>query len=157
MKGGATAHAAVLAAVGIVLGLTYHRLYASGFLAAADATAGVDGNFRAHLLPHVTVHQAKEAFGVSAALVDARFAADYQADHVAGTINIPPKTDGETRARLLAGVPKDKTIIVFCKSSGCGFSYEVAKELLRDGFTDVRIFRGGWDEWVATYGKDKAR
>jgi rhodanese-related sulfurtransferase len=59
------------------------------------------------------------------------------------------------RQQLLNGIEKNKRIVVFCQSSGCGYSDEVAQFLKFNGYSNVVLYRGGYREWsrkfVANY------
>jgi rhodanese-related sulfurtransferase len=48
----------------------------------------------------------------------------------------------------MADVPRDRRVIVYCALPGCTYSDDVAGKLLGLGYTDVVIFRGGWDAWT---------
>jgi rhodanese-related sulfurtransferase len=47
----------------------------------------------------------------------------------------------------LHGIDKTQKIVLYCQSSGCGFSDEVAAFLKFNGYRNVSIFRGGYREW----------
>ena len=49
----------------------------------------------------------------------------------------------------LGRTPKDASIIVYCQSAGCSYAEKIAVKLIADGFENVRLFRGGWQEWQA--------
>jgi rhodanese-related sulfurtransferase len=132
--------------------LLYHSLHPAGLLASPNAAAAMDQTFAPFLLKTIDVDQARRGRDSGAVLVDARLASDFVRGHIPGSINVPVGTERADRQTILAAVPKSAHIIVFCKSTLCGFSLEVANQLLQDNYTDVVIFRGGWDEWVATYG-----
>ena len=78
--------------------------------------------------------------------VDARHEYDYSLGHIKGAVNLPLK-EFETHTGTYAGWPKDKMLIVYCDGAECNSSIELAKKFSAAGFTDVRIFFGGWTEW----------
>lgn len=78
--------------------------------------------------------------------VDARHEYDYGLGHIKGAVNLPLK-EFETQPNIYAGWPKDKTLIVYCDGAECNSSIELAKKFSVAGFTDVKIFFGGWSEW----------
>ena len=49
-----------------------------------------------------------------------------------------------------AELPKDKTILVYCNTSS--FAGQVAMALRMDGFENVRLLHGGYNEWKASGG-----
>ena len=78
--------------------------------------------------------------------VDARHGYDYGLGHIKGAVNLPLK-EFETHAGTYAVWPKDKMLIVYCDGAECNSSIELAKKFSTAGFTDVKIFFGGWAEW----------
>ena len=79
-------------------------------------------------------------------VLDVRDAAQFAKDHIPGAVNIEWRKVFAERAKL----PKDKTILVYCNTSS--FSGQVAMALRMDGFENVRILHGGYDEWKARGG-----
>ena len=68
-----------------------------------------------------------------------------------GALNLA-RDDFAQDYRNLAGVlqaAQDKPIIVYCSGGECHDSRLVANALLSLGFSNVRVFTGGWDEWSA--------
>ena len=84
----------------------------------------------------------------SALFVDARHAFDYKAGHIRGAISLP-LAEFDTRKAILDSIPKDRLMVVYCDGAECNSSIELSVRITKEGFTDVRIFFGGWREWVA--------
>jgi len=82
-----------------------------------------------------------------AVLVDARTEGDYVLGHLPNAINIPVSLDIDECRNRLAGVPSDTTVIVYCSNEKCEFARTVATKLFFDGFRNVSLYLGGWDEW----------
>ena len=57
-----------------------------------------------------------------------------------------PGFDQRTKLR------KDKTILVYCNTSS--FAGQVAMALRMDGFENVRLWHGGYNEWKARDGME---
>ena len=92
--------------------------------------------------------EAKRLFDSDSALfVDARHYFDFNLGHIKGAISVPLK-DYEVRKRALSGVPNDRLIIAYCDGAECNSSIELSVRLMKDGYRNVRIFFGGWREWV---------
>lgn len=51
-----------------------------------------------------------------------------------------------------AKLPKDKTILVYCNTSS--FAAQVAMALRLDGFENVRLLHGGYNEWKVRGGME---
>ena len=81
-------------------------------------------------------------------VLDVRDAASSPTDHVPGAVNIEWRRVFAERAKL----PKDKTILVYCNTSS--FAGQVAMALRMDGYENVRLLHGGYNEWKARGGMD---
>jgi rhodanese-related sulfurtransferase len=81
-------------------------------------------------------------------VLDVRDAGQFAKDHVPGATNIEWRQVFAQRAKL----PKDKTILVYCNTSS--FAAQVAMALRMDGFENVRLLYGGFNEWKARGGMD---
>lgn len=78
--------------------------------------------------------------------IDTRHEFEYRLGHIRGAINIP-LTEYGAKKDILDTFPKDKLIVVYCDGTECNSSIEFSAKLSADGFTNVRIFFGGWREW----------
>lgn len=67
--------------------------------------------------------------------------------HVPNAINIPWNASGGLRENRLIGLPKHAQLVVYCGDNECGAAKETAKLLSADGFTNLWLFPGGWEEW----------
>lgn len=76
-------------------------------------------------------------------LLDVRQPDEYNAGHIEGSVLIPLSTL-ETR---LAEVPKDKPVVVYCRSGRR--SSAALNILMRHGFTNARNLNGGFIGWEA--------
>lgn len=75
-------------------------------------------------------------------LLDVRTSQEYAGGHIAGSANISV----ETLADNLSQVPRDRTVVVYCRSGNR--SAQAARILADAGFTDIRDL-GGINTWVA--------
>lgn len=78
-------------------------------------------------------------------LVDALPPMSYAHSHLPGAISLPPSRVDPSVTRMLP----DKTaeIVVYCASPGCEDSVETGRRLQALGYTNVRHYPGGKDEW----------
>ncbi|MBN8486147.1 MAG: rhodanese-like domain-containing protein [Burkholderiales bacterium] len=81
-------------------------------------------------------------------VLDVRDAGQFAKDHIPGAVNIEWRQVFAQRAKL----PKDKTILLYCNTSS--FASQVAMALRMDGFENVRLLYGGYNEWKARGGLD---
>lgn len=78
-----------------------------------------------------------------AVILDVRPAVEYEEGHIPGAISIPPE---ELSARL-DELPRDRTIVAYCRGSYCLFADEAVALLRERGYEAYRL-EGGWPEWA---------
>ncbi|NCO38058.1 MAG: hypothetical protein COZ06_18150 [Armatimonadetes bacterium CG_4_10_14_3_um_filter_66_18] len=83
----------------------------------------------------------------TAILVDARPRQDYEAGHLVGAFSIPFNDFGAPFERFRRVFPRETSLIVYCGGGTCTDSVEVLDKLLAQGYVDVKLFPGGWEEW----------
>jgi rhodanese-related sulfurtransferase len=95
-------------------------------------------------LPTITCDeiQRKLAGGERLVLVDALAPMSFAHSHLPGAINLPP---GQVDAKRIPD--KNAEIVVYCANPECESSVETARQLVALGFTSVRHYPGGKDEW----------
>lgn len=82
-------------------------------------------------------------------LVDGRSESAYHRGHILGAVNIPYIQRDYFSEQLLSDVARETPIIVYCSGKNCNTSVELTKFLSQKfGFIHVRVFEGGWEEWV---------
>jgi rhodanese-related sulfurtransferase len=108
-----------------------------GYFDFVDANAGT-------ILPEQIPAEDYKKFFV----LDVRDASQFAKEHVPGAENIEWRQVFANRAKL----PRDKTILVYCNTSS--FAAQVAMALRMDGFENVRLLYGGFNEWKARGGME---
>ena len=78
-------------------------------------------------------------------LVDALPTIAYAGAHLPGAVSIPPERLDTLVARRIPSL--DTEVVVYCANPTCVSSMEVAHRLVELGYTNVRHFPGGKDEW----------
>ena len=83
-------------------------------------------------------------------ILDARAAPFYQQGHIPGALNLSRDDFAADyrRLRLTLDASKNKSIVVYCSGGDCHDSRMVASALLSLGFTQVRVYTGGWSGWT---------
>ena len=83
-------------------------------------------------------------------VIDARPSSSYRHGHVPGAINLSRDAFAQDYLRLRESLEKakDNPIVVYCTGGDCHDSKMVAQALTSLGFSQVRVFIGGWDEWT---------
>ncbi|MFQ6026564.1 MAG: rhodanese-like domain-containing protein [Dehalococcoidia bacterium] len=96
----------------------------------------------------------------TATVFDARPFMEYSVSHIPGALNVAPKpgvsvdfyiSDPAEVGRVVQG-NKDAPIVLYCNGPFCGKSKRLSKELLDDGFTNVRRYQLGAPTWRALVG-----
>lgn len=103
----------------------------------------------------------EEAFNVhergQALFLDAREPDVFDQGHIAGAINLTPTAFMDS-LMFLESLDLDRMVITYCDGTDCNASIDLAANLELMGFTQVRYFFGGWQEWeTAGYPVDGGR
>lgn len=69
----------------------------------------------------------------------------YEAGHLPGAINVPHTAVRELAPELLP--KRDAPIVTYCSNEACANSTSAQNELIALGYTNVRKFPGGKQEW----------
>ncbi len=97
----------------------------------------------------ITLGEAEELFATGSALfIDSRAAEDFKEGHIFGAVNIPYVERKKKEELDMEPYPFEGIYVVYCDASECQSSVELAKLLHEKGFQDIRVFFGGWEEWV---------
>jgi len=97
----------------------------------------------------ITITRDEVTAGIAAGalvLVDALPEAYYAQQHLPGALNLVAD-DVEARAGELLP-DKDAAIVTYCSNRACPNSGQVAARLERLGYTDVRTYADGIQDWV---------
>ena len=86
-----------------------------------------------------------------ALILDARPSVFFEQGHVPGAFNLARDNFARDYRHLSPALKAaaDKPIIVYCSGGECHDSRLVANALLTLGFSDIRVFTGGWEVWLA--------
>jgi rhodanese-related sulfurtransferase len=95
----------------------------------------------------VNLAQAYDLFEQGQALfIDARPADEYAELHVPKALHITPEML-ENGAEKVAGLAKDREIVVYCSQVSCDLALQVAEKLQALGFSRAQVFIGGFRAW----------
>lgn len=155
LLGLSAAQGAALGIAALLAAFVYHFANNEGFLANANATASIQQAHLGNFIPKVSEKKVHKLLDSDTVFIDARFARDFKAGHLEGAINVPVDANDVEHQKVTADIAKDTRIVLYCQSAGCKFAEIVAIKLISDGFSNISIFRGGWQEWVAKNGKTK--
>ena len=87
-----------------------------------------------------------------AVVVDARPEVFHRLGHVPGALSLPVKDFKASYAKHRSRLEADKRalVVVYCSNEACEDSTLVGEALKKLGYTQVAIFKGGWEEWTDT-------
>ncbi len=95
----------------------------------------------------IHLEEARRLYDLNHALfVDSRHEFDFKVGHIRGAVNLP-LAEFELRKELVSSLPKDKVLVTYCDGAECNSSIELAVRLQGMGFSGVKVFFGGWQEW----------
>jgi rhodanese-related sulfurtransferase len=136
----------------LIFGVAYHVISDEALVANASATASVQKAYAGTFIPKISAAETRRLLGADAIFIDARFVSDYEMGHIDGAINLPVDANDRLWKERTPLIPRGKRIVVYCQSFACKFAENVSLRLMKDGFTGISIFRGGWNEWAARNG-----
>ncbi len=100
-------------------------------------------------LPRLSLAGAKNRFDNHSALfLDARSPDEYKEGHIPGAWNFYADDFDKFAPQVLPKLTdKGQEIIAYCHGSSCELSIHLAQKLLDQGYTNVKVFFGGWPDW----------
>lgn len=82
-----------------------------------------------------------------ALLLDSRSTAEFMAGHIPGARHLPYYEMESKQVEALRGVQLNDALVVYCEGIGCELSFFLGRELQGQGYTNIKIFYGGYPEW----------
>jgi rhodanese-related sulfurtransferase len=99
-------------------------------------------------IPTLSLEETRKKYDQEGVIfVDAREAADYEAKHIKGALNLPVVHFDLYYPKMKRMLPKNADIVVYCEGEQCGASLHLAEELIGLQYTNIKVFLGGWVEW----------
>ena len=99
------------------------------------------------VLPPVTLAELQQAIDDGTAIViDAQGDGGYETAHIANAVDFALADVAGQAATAIA--TKDAPVILYCTDQDCLGSEFIGTQLVAEGYTDVRRFPGGIDEWA---------
>jgi len=131
----------------LLLGGTYHLATPTGLLRNPVAAEIVTERFTQHV-PELTLAETKERLKQGKALFfDTREAEKFAEGTIDGAVSFPINSTLTEREILLADVPQQIPIILFCSSNRCLYADDIAQFLRHNGYENVAIYREGIVGW----------
>jgi rhodanese-related sulfurtransferase len=96
----------------------------------------------------IALEEAEDLFsGGESLFIDSRDKKDFRKGHILGAVNVP-FVEHKEEALDLHSIPLKKTLVVYCDGSECQSSVALSKALHKKGFAPIKVFFGGWVEWL---------
>jgi rhodanese-related sulfurtransferase len=92
------------------------------------------------------------SWGQSVIWVDARPEKEYADAHVPDAIRLTLEDWDTLFPHFLDRWNQKKKVVVYCSSTSCQLSREVAERLEQNGIPSVYVLHGGWETWKAQGG-----
>lgn len=138
-------------ALGAVVGVLHNFISDGGLLVDLDTVANVEQWHADAFLKRISASELQQEISdhTNITVVDIRTSEAYKTGHIDKAINIPwplgtdaipPEFSRHTREAL----------VLYCQSDRCSASLRAARALLVRGYSNVRVYEGGWDEWRST-------
>lgn len=80
-------------------------------------------------------------------ILDARGREEYEQGHIPGALSFPLRELDEMFGVLARLVDRSAPILVYCSGVECEDSHTVAEYLTGFGYTDVKVYGGGFTQW----------
>ena len=145
--------AGVILGAGLLLGLMQqwelvHRSWRGELAAKIEQVRDQRRQEQFQGVKTVNLAQAYALFQPGQALfIDARPADEFAELHIPKALNIPPELVEAGLAGKVAGLPRDRDIVVYCGQVSCDLAFKVAEKLQALGFTRVTAYVGGFRAW----------
>jgi rhodanese-related sulfurtransferase len=98
-------------------------------------------------IPLLSLQGSRFRYG-KALFVDARPAEDYKQGHIAGAIPFDVNDYERAAPKAFPLLPRDKEIVAYCSGGDCDDSLVLAQKLKRLGYPNVKLYEGGYFEWM---------
>lgn len=141
--------ACVLVPFGALFGLMMnHQLVMDAFSGQLASPRDNQTEQIESLLPMpALLEDVQQVFAGGGVIIDARSTELFTSGHIAGAVSFPLGEFENLAADFFVNTPKDITIIVYCSGFGCPDSFDLGVLLIEAGYSDVRVFEGGFPEW----------
>jgi rhodanese-related sulfurtransferase len=126
-------------------------LHYGGFLPSAASSAALtptplpdgEGFIR------ISLSGAKSRFdSKSSIFLDARPPEEYKEGHIPGALSFYAEDFDQVAPQILPKLTdKNKELIAYCHGSSCELSIVLAHRLSDLGYSNVKVFYGGWPQW----------
>jgi 3-mercaptopyruvate sulfurtransferase SseA len=97
----------------------------------------------------ITRDEVEAALWLGAVIIDARVEEKYHNGHIPAAHNLPAETAEQDLWKVSQWAHFDDVVIVYCGGAECDESLHVYELLRQARFTNLRLYFGGWQDWMA--------
>lgn len=142
----------ILAGFAVVLAFAVNTLSPKGIplVGQWDKSAGV---VMARPLPptekerEIELPVAQKLFEQKVVFVDARATEEYEEGHIEGAVSFPVMESLQKMNEFHKLYPESTAIVTYCNGRECSDSHDLAENLERAGYFNIRIFIDGFPAW----------
>ena len=147
----------IIILIGSAIGLTYNAVSPRGIALVGNWSPKINsdslvvpfGYEEGEDPPAISLDYAMMKFqSRNTVFLDARYPEDFKAGRIRGAINLPYEESEEHAPEVLPKLTKEGEIITYCDGTECESSLLLARELRELGYQDIKVFFGGWQEWL---------
>jgi rhodanese-related sulfurtransferase len=109
----------------------------------------LENRARAGLYPEAVRLAEVRGWTVDALWIDARTEEEFANGQIPGAINMELASLDADLGDILQVWKPGTPIVVYCSSTSCDISREMARRLSDSGFEGVYYLHGGWEAWIA--------
>lgn len=138
----------LLVSLSFLLGFLFNIRHIKAYFEGGIGPRFTSGDVYASVV-YINLFEAQELYASGEALfIDSRPRDAYRDGHIMGAVSLPYEEAAGNFPLDVDIFPPDKTLVVYCEGSDCRSSENLALLLQETGVSGVRIFFGGWEEWV---------
>ena len=140
--------AVLLALVSLILGVGVNLSLIKKYL-QGEFRQGFLSSEEYPSITFISLGEAEELFArKEAVFIDSRSRKKFLSGHILGAMNFPYEEVKENIPSDFSSFKFEQILVVYCDGDECQSSVELAKSLHKQGFKNIKVFFGGWREWV---------
>jgi rhodanese-related sulfurtransferase len=97
----------------------------------------------------IGLDRVQEIVQSGAIVIDARTAGEYEEGHIPAAILVDYYEMGRYLDDVLSRISPEQEITLYCAGPDCEDSELLARELYTMGYTNLLVFKGGYEEWIS--------
>ena len=149
-RSGLSARLGVVMLAALISGSIANLVFPAKIAWVRDWDAFVESQAQASGIGLVTLEETRRFVSAGThILFDARPPVDYGAAHIPGALSLPSEQMEAEFENFRMILTPDQPILVYCSGKQCDESIQLGDYLIEEGFTNVVLFPGGYNEWEA--------